>query len=269
MRLASRLQGIVSCVLLSYVLMTPIMAEDAGAVPNGGSHPLGSPRQSYTPEQQAFMADLDTLLADKKYNELSSKMLHPGNAFQLVAAMDWGRDQMVQGSSVAVPLTQSTLLWSVGSTNPNLAGLKESSAFVLMYAVVAAAADGLKCADLSAQGHGVEEIIFKYGSRIKDVAAFPDDTKNKLFDQVLASEAKTAPVRKDDAYLCHYGMAEYGDAIKKMEDEKAGRPTNQNAFQPKFLTRSQWEPKQAEARKGFRNLLTTIFSPPPISKPKP
>jgi hypothetical protein len=245
------------------------MAADSAGTPTGGSQPPGSPAKSYTPEQQAFMAALDKVLAEQKYNELGAKMLHPGNSAELAAAMDWGRDRMLRGSSVAVPLIQSTLLWSVGSTRPDLASLKETSGFVLMYAVLVASADGLKCADVSAQGHGIESIIFQYGARLREVAAFPEDTKNKMIDQAVAVEAKTAPLRKDDSYLCRFGMAEYAAAIKRQEDEKAGRPIDQKAYQPAFLQRDQWEPKQTEARKGFRNLLVTIFTPQPAQKPKP
>ncbi len=246
------------------ILGQPLMAADGV----GTSHPPGTPRQAYTSQQQAVMADLDRLLAAQRYNELAARMLRPVNAAELTAAMDWGRDQSMGGSGgVAVPLLQSTLLWSVGSSQADLAAMRETSGFVLMYAMLVAMADGTKCADVSAQGHGMETIIFQYAPRIKAVSAFPVDLKNKMMDQAVVIEARTAPLRKDDPYVCRNGLDEYAVAIKRQEDEKAGRPAAP-AYQPKFLPREQWEPKQAEARKHFRTVLASIFSPPqPGSKP--
>lgn len=268
MRLSRAILPAIMSVFLAQPAPWQAMAADA-PTEEDTSKPVGSPRDAYTAEQQTYMGELDALLADEKYGELAAKMLKPGSAAQLSAALDWGRDRMLQGSSIAVPAIQANLLWRVGSARPEYEDLKHTSALVLSYTFIAAISDGLKCSDSTAATQSLQALIDQNGPLIKAISNFSDDEKNQIFDQAVIMEAKIGPLRKNDDFLCRFGVDQYAADTKQKDEETAGSKPDAVDEKAKFLRPVQWDLAQIEARKGFRQTLVNLFTARPAPDAKP
>ena len=86
----------------------------------------------------------------------------------------------------------------------------------------------------------------------------------------LQMESTLAPKRGNDNYLCRGGLQEMQDYIQTHDTTKLPRETGPGivgsnvtipydpAYEPKYRTRDEWEPKQQQLRQTFAALLDKI-----------
>jgi hypothetical protein len=152
--------------------------------------------------------------------------------------------------------------------HPDAPRVKERAAVLLMYAFLTSIADGTKCADTTA--NGAEQLLFMTGPLRGRLSDFPADTLERLIDEAIALEAETSPRRSGDPSLCRFGIKDYAQATKKLDDQKAGRSVADDPLPgPDFAPTEVWRSRQEEVRKGFRQYLHILFALPPTGPPKP
>ncbi len=237
--------------------------------------PLGQAGPSTPQPQSAAEIDnasaLDKLLADHDYTGLADKMLKRPDKALIVPNLNWAKARMLAGASQIVPLLYAQMLWGIASSNPQFADLKETAGAAIVYALLLTYADGAKCPDQTAPQHHFDTIMQRYTAELQFVAQMPNDRKDTLFRTVIAIEQQTALRRPNDNYLCRFGLQEMQDSLAKYPPTEVQEPPGPGKlysktmvtqydpnYEPKFLPREQWEPKQAAQRARFATLLPTI-----------
>ncbi len=177
---------------------------------------------------------------------------------------------MMAGKSVIVPLLYSTKLWVVGSANSQYANLRETAALITIYSLMVTYADGVKCADQTAPGHRIDAIVTQYRDPLKMLATLPVAQRTIIIETAARMEAQTAPLRTNDNYLCRFGMQETIDNLKKGQKLKELQPQPGQVgkqfliqddldYEPEYVPREQWEPKQRKSRSNFLPAFTALL----------
>jgi hypothetical protein len=174
--------------------------------PSGGP---GAPAESTPPSAQALAenaATLDKLLATHDFTGLSNQILRPADKSLTPSNLAWARDRTLAGASVIVPIIYSRALWIIGSSVPQLASLKETSAVITAYVLLVMYADGVKCEDQSAPSRHIETIMLNYGEQLRYISTLSDEEKARVVQLAVGLEQKTFPLRQNDNYLCRFGL---------------------------------------------------------------
>lgn len=240
---------------------------------NGADSQVKAPIQWSQPvnqEQVDYVTQMDHLLDRHDFNGLSSKMLRPPNPSMVAPTLDWAKTRIMSGGSVIIALLDANLLWAVGTSNPSAKILTETSSMMALYAFLVTSADGVKCEDETAPQRHFETIFKKYTAQFGVIAQLPNDRKKQLIDTAILMEAKTAPLRGNDNYLCRFGFKEMQASIEKHGDGKELH--NQPGYvgktfaveydpnyMPKFLPREQWVKKQSDVRAQFPTMTSTLI----------
>lgn len=239
---------------------------------------------AYTAKQREFMDRLDALLAQQDYQRLTLALAgvsggkdsgEPDGAL-ITAGLDWGRARTLEGAGISVPAIYSALLWRTADLNPDYGHLRQTSAAMALYALLVVLADGPKCADKTAPEHHLTTLMQQYKRQFDELAKLPAQQRQTIADLAIQMEAKLAPKRQNDKYLCRYGMQEHRDMAAKLGDKayvevpaKPGQIGRQMELQseldytPQFKPREVWEPEQAAARAKFPDLVAAICKTAP------
>jgi hypothetical protein len=252
---------IVALILLAIVLL--------GAGEARSQQPVAPPLTQAQIDNEAM---LDKLLAAHDYKALHDKMLASPDPSLVVPTLNWAKARMIGGASVFVPLLYAQLLWAVASSSQQYAFLKTTAGLIIGYSLLVTYADGVKCADQTAPQHHRDVILSQYGGEFQSVAQLPDQDKDRVFHTNIEMEQGIAPRRQNDNYLCRFGMQEIRDSLEKHPaKETPGTPGSATHvgkvmdvqvdldYQPTFLSREEWEPKQTAQRAQFATLLPAIF----------
>jgi hypothetical protein len=225
----------------------------------------------------ANKSELDSLLREGRYNELqtalSKEAKNPGSLGRL---LNWERDQFLTGAGTFIAIQYSQLLWHMAAvlekTNVAAGGMRDTSAMLTFYTFQLIWLDGTKCADPSAPGKRQRQFLSVIGPVLKHVSALGQEQKEKTVDTSILAEQKLSSARQNDAFLCRDGLQELAKGIEAMESnalrDKAGSGSRQivvpsdPAYQPKFLDRTIWLPKQASIRKEMRSTLLKLVATP-------
>jgi len=203
--------------------------------------PLGT--NSYPDEIRHYLAAADDAIARHDYTALAKLLREPGSTPRMMAGLDWGQGNMMMGSSVVVPALYAEQLWSIGSTAPAdspYAALKDTAAMVMLYTLSVIATDGPQCADKSAPASHFNHIVSRLAPLLRGLTRLPAAKKQEIVHAAMAVEAKTAPMRGQDDYLCRMDSAD-----------------------PKFMAEQDWRPQQAEIRDRLQAMLTGLLDRDP------
>lgn len=240
-------------------------------------------KDEYSGDVKKFLSSVDNAFDKHDYLSFGALMRSPGDRPRVLASLDWAQGNMLMGASVVVPLIYAESLWSIGSNAPagsEYVNLKETSAFVTLYSLAVIITDGPKCADRTAPDGHFTKLISHLKAVILYLKQLPDDKKNQIVGMALNYEAKLAPIRSNDNYLCRFGLEEIGEGLKgKKMEELPQRPPQGNevgtqvgvpsppGYEPKYLAEAEWKPKQEESRKKLPAILANIVQTLP-TKPQ-
>jgi hypothetical protein len=220
--------------------------------------------------EKAHMAELDRLLAARDNAGFVERALKPANPLMLAATMDWAKMRMHEGAGLPVVLIYSRALWIVGSSAPSGGGLKETSTAVALYGVLLTLSDGTKCADKTPVDNRFRTILSGYQEQIQYLKQLPRASAERAVWLAVRLEEGIAGYRDYDNYLCRGGLQEMQDYLATHDAEKLPRQTGPGivganviiptdpAYEPKYNSRAEWEPRQREARRTFAGLLEQI-----------
>lgn len=239
---------------------------------------------AYSAKQKEFMDRLDALMSQQDYLHLTQTLAgaaggkntgEPDGAL-ITAGLDWARARTLDGAGLAVPAIYSALLWRTADLNSDYGHLRQTSAAMALYALLVVLADGPKCADKTAPEHHMNTILQQYRRQFDELAKLPAQQRQKIADLAIQLEARLAPKRQNDMYLCRYGLQEHRDMAEKLGDKayvevpaKPGQIGRQMELQseldytPQFKPREVWEPEQAAARAKFPELVAAICKTEP------
>jgi hypothetical protein len=186
-------------------------------------------------------------------------------------SLDWSKKSLVsEGDSIFVAYPYAANLQRMGI---QIGGdLNETAAMIVAYAFAVIAVDGTKCADPTAPAHRADMNLSDWGSTAwLYLARLPRDKRNHILDVAMRLEARTAPFRKNDYFICSGGTTEWArsDFSKGYEVPTppggVGRTLmipDDPTYVPEFRPPSDYLPKQERERarlpKVFEDLLDMI-----------
>ena len=209
------------------------------------------------------VAQLETMLAQKHYLELGRILTQTKAANDIVLNMNWERTKMVAGATAFINFNYAYDLWRIAAVLPpeQANSMRETAVMVLLYAYELIVMDGVKCADVSAPGHRQDQIFASFAYIWKHVATLSEQQRAQLVDIAQRLEASTAAKRADDDFLCRDGLDQMRDALARNGNKplpesspqpgQIGKTVNVPAnpdYQPKFVSKDVWQPKQSALR---------------------
>jgi len=215
---------------------------------------------------------LDALLAARNWDGLVTAFEGLKSDESLVRALDWLDARINSGGGSLLGFLYSRFLWNLGSAqnvndpdkDPRLrAGL------MVLYTLQLIIIDGTKCADQSAPGHRIDQLLADYGPVIQYLKTKRAKFKAKVIDAAIALEKRTAPLRKDDDLLCRGGLEEMMAGIEAGRAKQIPTPPDQIGktivvdpppdYAPKFVAPQTYKPMQAKARSEIRSDLLKML----------
>ena len=211
-------------------------------------------------------ADLDRLYAAGSYRDVARRMFEPTDNAEARAVLGWAQARVQAGAPHVLSVSYSDLLWRIGEGQANEA-LREESALVLLYAVLAVGVDGAKCADAGASDARVRQILSTRQDRIAFARARPADRRKYLRESAVALEQSTASRRPEDRDVCTSGSEEIArqlatpgtvtrelplkpGEVKRTVDIEPGP-----GYRPRFLAPDRWHARQVQVRARFGQIL--------------
>jgi hypothetical protein len=211
---------------------------------------------------------LDALVEAKRWNDLAD-VLAPAEGEDFIRKLDWLKTKVDGGGGLPLVLAYTQSLWDVGRSNPNTdpdKDLRVTAALMLLYSYALMAVDGMKCDDVSAPGHRLDQVLEMDAPILKFLKARSQKLKDKLIAGVIGYEKFTAPLRKDDDVLCRGGLHEMMAGFENGTTHKEPTTTGQAGesyvveappgFAPEFLAPKVYQPLQIKARAALKaNLM--------------
>jgi hypothetical protein len=101
-------------------------------------------------------AELDALLAARKWNDLGAALSNPGSAASFSKNMEWLHTRLDAGGGLMLGLLYARDLWAAGKSL-NVADpakdVRMTAGMITLYTYEIIVIDGTKCEDKSAPGH--------------------------------------------------------------------------------------------------------------------
>jgi tetratricopeptide (TPR) repeat protein len=160
---------------------------------------------------------LDALLAAKDWNGLGAAISRASNDEALERAMNWLRSRLDAGGSSFLGFLLAKDLWAIGSSGKIDDPDKDprvSAGMIFLYTLELITIDGVKCEDRSALGNRTDQLFMNYAPTLAYLKAEPAEVKAKAVDLAIELEQRTAPLRKDDDFICRGGMTEMIAGLK-------------------------------------------------------
>jgi len=236
------------------------------------------PQEAPRFDRTQHMDALNALKAEANYSALAAEIDQPESGPEVMATMDWLKEQFVSGSSSFFSFKYSQSLSAVARNLPDEQGeqLSGTALAAMLYSVIAARAEGLQCADVSARA--------ERSSRFINLLAQSGllDEKPELRSQAawvaLAVERSTWPQRKaanDAKFLCMNGMSAMAaglasGAVKEVETPEGLLGTTREVTVPEdfvYQRRAdeEWWPEAEERRATNEELLKSLANIEEIS----
>jgi hypothetical protein len=221
---------------------------------------LAAPAQAQAP------ADLDRLYAAGKYRDVVQRMFEPGDNAEARAVLGWAQARVQGAAPHVLSVAYSDLLWNIGEGQSN-DSLREESALVLLYAVLAVGVDGAKCADAAAADARVRQILSTRQDRIAFARGLAPDRRKYLRESAVALEQSTASRRPEDRDICASGPEEIARQLATPGTVTREQPLKPGevrrtvdiepgpGYRPRFLAPDRWHARQAEVRGRFARIL--------------
>ena len=237
------------------------------------------------PEGRAMPADvrdLDAMMASGDVARLTARLRSAHVAHDIDLDMNWEQSRIYDGAGFIVAYAYMNDLWRFGSAMPPPAGeeIKQSAAMMFLYIYDLATIDGPRCADVSAPGHRVDQLISQNRPLIAYLGSLPRADRMQLGTVSLDIEAATFPFRKDDAVLCSGGLAQITGGLQAQGDKPLPQVPNAPGtigktyavpsapdYKPGYVSAEAWRPKAAAARAMLPASLTRLLAQLDTSPP--
>lgn len=252
----------------------------ATAVPCFGQ---GFPQPSGLP-LPANAAELDQLLSQKQYLKLGQALQQANDFNSISLNMNWQRLRLQAGASSFVNYGYMFSLFRLGASVPDAslpeekksaAELKKTAVVILLYTYELITLDGTKCKDVSAPERHLQTLFKTFGYVLSFAASLSDADVDMVVKAALRMEHLTAPWRGNDDFLCRGGVAELQSGVQKGTVREVPTPpgsvgktmevTPDPAYQPEFVDRDIWKPKQDQIRATMPATLAKVVA---SAKPK-
>jgi ribosomal protein S30 len=181
-------------------------------------------------------------------------------------SLNWLKDRMVHGETIAIAYDYASNLWRLSRSESSPAAyaeLKASAAMATTYAFAVIVVDGQKCKDPTAPDHNIEVNIGNWGKMTWSyLATLPPAERDAIVGSALAMEKETAPLRKNDGFVCGGGA----DEMKQASLAKGGKSTSQTVvlqndqnYVPELKPEAEYRPRQEQAREQVPGLIAAIL----------
>ena len=216
--------------------------------------------------------DLDALLLAKKWNDLGSALSRAKIPESVARKLDWLQSRLEVGGGSLLGFIYAKDLWDIGEAqkvnDPNQ-DLRLTAGLITLYTYELIAIDGAKCADHSAPGHRVDQLLMNNAPGLAYLKAQPQALKDKIVDLAIAMEKRTAPLRKLDDLLCRSGLEEMQAGLAAGKTREVPTPPGQVGktveveppadFAPRLLTPQSYLPDQERARANMKATLLKLI----------
>ena len=216
--------------------------------------------------------DLDALLLAKKWNDLGSALSRAKSPESVARKLDWLQSRLEVGGGSLLGFIYAKDLWDIGEAqkvnDPNQ-DLRLTAGLITLYTYDLIAIDGAKCADHSAPGHRVDQLLMNNAPGLAYLKAQPQALKDKIVDLAIAMEKRTAPLRKLDDLLCRSGLEEMQAGLAAGKTREVPTPPGQVGktveveppadFAPRLLTPQSYLPDQERARANMKATLLKLI----------
>jgi hypothetical protein len=215
---------------------------------------------------------LDALLAARNWDGLVTAFEGVRSDESLMRALDWLDARINSGGGSLLGFLYTRLLWDLGSAqnvNDPDKDPRLRAALMVLYTLQLIIIDGTKCADQSAPGHRIDQLLADYGPVIRYLKTKRAKFKAKVVDAAIALEKHTAPLRKDDDLLCRGGLEEMMAGIEAGGTKQVPTPPDQIGttvlvdpppdYTPKFVAPETYKPMQEKARSEIRSGLLKML----------
>jgi hypothetical protein len=219
-------------------------------------------------------AELDALLAARNWKGLGAALSVPGNAESLTRVMNWLHARIYNGGGIFLDIIYARDLWFVGSSlniDDPARDMRLSAGLMVLYTYQLVVIDGAECEDQSAPSNRLTQLFRTQAPTLAFLKKQPADLKSKIVDLSIALENRTAPLRKDDDFICRDGMDQTRAGMERGTQQEIPDPSGHYGktigvkpppdWVPKFVSPEIYKPKQNKVRATMRdNLLKLVDS---------
>jgi len=232
------------------------------------------PAKSETRSEAASLPSdeqLDALLAARNWEGLVTAFESVRSDESSVRALDWLDARINSGGGSLLGFLYSRALWDIGSAqnvNDPDKDLRFRAGLMVLYTLQLIIIDGTKCADQSAPGHRLDQLMAGYSTVLQYLKTKNAKFKAKVID-AIALEKRTAALRKDDDWLCQGGLEEMMAGIEAGRTKQVPTPPDQIGttvvvepppdYVPKFVAPEKYKPLQEKARSEIRSGLLKML----------
>lgn len=219
-------------------------------------------------------AHLSALLETRSYTVLVKTLAAASTLADAKSDLDWEKKQMLSGSSVFVSIPYSVSLWRAASHLTPAVGdsLRKTAVFATLYALAAVSVDGARCADVSAPGRRIDQLITGIPDMRQFAMSLPEQERKRLVDLAVTVERKTVSARQahpDDAFICTGGLEEMEYDLKHASQSvsatTSGLPgktvtlTGDIKYVPRISPESEWRTQAEVARTALPGILAKLM----------
>lgn len=214
---------------------------------------------------------LDALLEAGDWKGLGAALMPATRDEALTRAMAWLHRRIDSGGGSFLGFVYARDLWGLGSAlngNDPMKDMRVTAGLIVLYTFELIRIDGAKCEDRSAPGHRVDLLLINYQPTLAYVKAKPADLKASIVGLAIAMEKHTAPLRKDDNWLCRGGLAEMRAGIETGTTKEVPTPPGYYGetraieappnWTPKFLAPETYKPVQDQLRSEMKSSLLKL-----------
>ena len=212
------------------------------------------------PASQKMIDQFDDLLDHKQYAALGDALEREHDAGRGRLARGWQDRRLRDGGSAYLGFVYSRELMrsAARSARRDRARLREQASLVAIYTMAVLTIDGPRCADASAPSQRSEQLFDLAAEAFAWAAAMPEDRRDRIIDEALALEQATAPLRRDDDFICLGGAEHIARALQdpasrvEPRDGDGVTVTPGRSMAARFADPATARPMQALARRTIR-----------------
>jgi hypothetical protein len=225
----------------------------------------------------ADQADLDKMVQTHDYLGLGKRLRSATEADEIERDVNWEDAQIYNGAGFLLAIAYMYDAWRLGVSRQDDIGeiRKQRAALAFLYGLDLASIDAPECADATAPGHRIDQLIFQNVSILRYIKAQSAVVRMSSASRSLELEKATSLLRRPDDVLCSGGMAQIGAGLRANGDkplpEVKGAPgtigktlavPDDPAFRVQFLDPAVYEPKREAARAAMPASLTKFLQGP-------
>jgi len=138
------------------------------------------------------VATLDQMVREKRFTDLVARLKASDAPANIMAYMNWEQREIFDGGPFIIGYAYMMDLWRAGVAKGEQddQGLKGSAVTYFLYSYVLIRLDGLKCADSSAPGHRMDQLIAQNRPIIDFMKTMPRADLMKYAGVALAVESR-------------------------------------------------------------------------------